>query len=102
MAKTRKELQIALEGIDGVKKVYFQPTESIRLEYPCIVYSIKNHGFNHANDKKYIGVDKYELVLIQKSYNETLVKSILSMQSCGHDAEYLNDNLYHDAFTIYW
>lgn len=102
MAKTRKELQSALEGITGVNKVYFQPPESIRLEYPCIVYSIKNHGFNHANDDKYIGVDKYEAVLIQKTYNESLIKSILRMKFCSHDAEYLNDNLYHDAFTIFW
>ena len=38
MAKQRSDFQTVLESIPGVEKVYFQPPESVKLVYPCILY----------------------------------------------------------------
>ena len=40
--KTRLELDEELVKILGSKNVYFQPPESLKLNYPAIVYSLSN------------------------------------------------------------
>ena len=40
---SRLNLQDKLEEVLGSKQVYFQPPESLKLKYPCIVYSRSNN-----------------------------------------------------------
>ena len=42
MAKTREELHELLVSVLGSRNVYFQPPESIRMQYPAIVYARNN------------------------------------------------------------
>ena len=56
----RLELQAKLEAVIGNKNVYFQPPASIKLTYPCVIYSIGSGEANHADDKVYRVVVEYE------------------------------------------
>ena len=39
---TRIELQSKLEELLGSRQVYYQPPETVKMEYPAIVYSKSN------------------------------------------------------------
>ena len=49
----RLQLQSKLEEVIGSRNVYFQPPETMRLEYPCIVYFKNALPVNYANNKIY-------------------------------------------------
>ena len=48
---SRLELHEEFCNILGSRSVYFQPPASIKLNYPCIVYSISSVNKQDANDK---------------------------------------------------
>ena len=47
---TRLQLQAQLEEMLGSRNVYYQPPESVKLEYPAIVYAKKEIKSTFAND----------------------------------------------------
>ena len=50
---SRIELQDELENLLGSKNVYYQPPESVKMEYPAIVYRRSNINNNFADDLVY-------------------------------------------------
>ena len=101
---SRSVLQTELEELLGNRNVYFQPPESIKLKYDCIIYSKNNVLGNYANNKSnYLAFDRYELILIYKDPDSDLPRKILDhFQYCRLDRHYVADNLYHDAFNLYY
>lgn len=101
MARDRSALHSELKTI--LENVYFQPPEGFKLEYPCIIYSRNNVYPQFANNKNYIDHDRYELILIYREPDSELPKSVLShFNYCRLDRHYISDNLYHDAFNLYY
>ena len=49
----RLELQTKLENLIQSRNVYFQPPASVRLVYPCVVYTIGEGDVKRANDSIY-------------------------------------------------
>ena len=103
MAKTRLELQEALEEFIGSRNVYYQPPESIKFKYPCIIYEKSRINQIYANDKTYLKNKEYSLTLIYRETDSTLPDDILdAFELISFDRHYKADNLYHDVFTIVW
>ena len=50
----RLELQTKLENLFGNRRVYYQPPENLKMEYPCIRYSKSDIISRHADDIKYV------------------------------------------------
>ena len=63
---TRLELQSKLEELLGSRQVYYQPPESVKMEYPAIVYSKSNIRTTNANDAKYSKINRYDITVISK------------------------------------
>ena len=103
MAKTRTELQEALEAFLGSRNVYYQPPESIKLKYPCIIYEKSRISQVYADNVTYLKHKEYSMTLIYREADSTLPDDILdSFQLISFDRHYKADNLYHDVFTIVW
>lgn len=99
----RLELQAELEELLGSKNVYFQPPESKKLNYDCIVYHRSNIQSRQANNKNYTLTDKYNLTVIYRNSDSELPKRILEhFKYCTHSGFFTSDNLYHDTFTLYY
>lgn len=98
----RLDLQSLLEELLGSKNVYYQPPESIKMQYDAIRYSKKNIRSNYANDTKYSMRDCYELIVISKRPDNPVIKKLLALPYCSYDRPYIADNLYHDVLTIYY
>lgn len=98
---TRLELQTELETILGSRNVYYRPPESLKLMYPAIVYSPIRKESIDADDKRYLGLPMYKIIVISKTPDHPAVEKLFNRQYCSHDTTYCVDNLYHDVFTLY-
>lgn len=99
---TRLILQNKLEEILGCRHVYYQPPETVKMEYPAIVYSRGYVRTDMANNKKYRKLNKYELIVISKRPDSPIVEALLDLPYCLYDRQYKADNLYHDVLTLYF
>jgi len=95
-------LQALLETILGSRNVYFQPPESVKMNYPAIVYSLDDVYGHSADDFDYIAVRGYSVTLITKDPDSEYIDSIKALPLCSYDRHYYADNLNHDTFTIYY
>ena len=100
---SRLNLHEELCEILGSRNVYFQPPESIKLVYPCIVY--ERSGFNKlaANDAFYRGVNQYHVVVIERDPDSEIPNRIIShFPMCNAGNPYTSDNLNHTPFNLYY
>ena len=97
------ELANVLASINYPQNVYFQPPESVRMKYPCIVYE-KSGGHNRfADNRPYYFEERYKVTAIDRDPDSALVRTIAMHFPKNHyDQHFIHDNLYHDVFTIYW
>lgn len=100
--KTRESLNGELKKILGNDNVYFQPPESIKLKYPCIIYSLKDMNITNANNRKYLRNRKYELMLIDKDPDSVYVDKILNFHYCRLGNIYTTDSLNHFIFELFY
>lgn len=98
---TRLSLQTELEKL-GVSKVYFQPPESIRLTYPCIIYSLSDIDKKPADNLGYVVLNRYMITLIDYDPDSEFVEKLLLMRYCRFDRFYTADNLNHWVFELYY
>lgn len=100
---SRLELQNKLEMIIGNTNVYFQPPASVKLSYPCVIYSIGNGDAKHADDLVYRYTNSYELLFIYKSPNIEIIDTVLAeLPMCRLSRTYSASSLNHYAFTLYY
>ena len=62
----QQELQTLFESILGNRNVYFQPPETVKLKYPCIIYSRDIIRNLNANDKPYKINEGFSVTYIDK------------------------------------
>lgn len=99
---SRLELQAKLEELLGSKHVYYQPPESIKMEYPAIVYSKSNIRSVPANDGKYSLFCSYEIIVISKTPDHPVIKKLLELRYSTYGRTYKSDNLNHDVLYLYY
>lgn len=98
----RIELHSLLQELLGSSNVYYQPPESIKMQYDAIRYSKKTIESEYANDRKYLMRDCYELMVISRLPDNPVIKKLLELPYCSYDRHYVADNLHHDILTIYY
>lgn len=102
MARSRLELQKIFENILGSRNVYFQPPETVKLKYPCIIYTRSNIDINHADNIPYSKNKIYTVIVIDKNPDSTIPDKIADLESCSFERHYTSDNLNHDVFRLYF
>lgn len=97
-----KRFRDKLKEVTGINNFYFNPPESTKMTYPCIVYTFNNFDVRRASGKPYIYTRSYKVILIgTKPYEDIKDKIILGMDYCDFINQYINDNLYHYVYTIF-
>lgn len=101
MAKSsRLKLQKTLENIMGKDKVYYCPPSTLKMTYPCIVYSKANIDATTANDTMYVLHDRYNVTLISRTPDDPRIRQLLSLQGASYSNGYISDGLCHDVVSI--
>ena len=98
----RLNLQTTLEDILGSRNVYYQPPESVKMQYPAIVYFRNSIENNHANDSVYNQNVSYEIIVIYKDPDSEIPLAVSQLPLCKFNRRYTADNLYHDVFNLYF
>lgn len=87
----------------GSTHVYFQPPPTVKMEYPCIVYSRGSGGSVYADNRTYTFTQSYEVTLIDPDPDSGLVEKLAtSLPMIRMNRHYTADNLNHDNFTLYY
>ena len=87
----------------GNNNVYYSPPETVKLEYPCIIYSISDVNPIHANNISYDVKKRYQILHIYRNPDGDLIKEFSEGFSyCRFVRHYTSDNLNHDIFEIYY
>ena len=95
-------MQSKLEELLGSKNVYYQPPESVKMEYPAIRYSVDDIDKKSANDAAYIITKRYELTVISKRPDDPVIDKLLQLPMCSFERHYVSNNLNHYVFTLYY
>ena len=98
----RLELQELLEDLLESRNVYYSPPESVKMQYPAIVYSKERIDTRRANDSVYKETNQYKITVIDRRPDNEVINKLLKMQYCQYDRHYKSDNLNHDVLTLYY
>lgn len=99
---SRLDLHTILTNLLGSTYVYFQPPESIKLEYPCIVYKKDKLEAKYANDQKYTHSTRYQVTTITRDPDSQLPGSVFDLPLCDHERNFVSEGLIHDVFILYY
>lgn len=99
--QARLELHELLCTALGSRHVYYQPPESVKMEYPAIVYSRNSIENTFAENSVYKQDHQYQIIVIDKDPDSEIVAAISKLPMCQFVRHYEADNLNHDVFTIY-
>ena len=105
MAFESKRLTLNQNLIDllGSENVYFQPPESVRLKYPCIIYSRQTGDSEYADNMNYKFFYRYQVIYIDRNPDNDFVEKMLKrFPMCIYDNHYVADNLNHEVFNLYF
>jgi len=99
---SRAELQALLISLLESSNVYFQPPESVKLRYPCIVYRINSVRSKHADNIPYMLKTQYELTIMTMDPDSSLPKTILELETARHERSFASDGLNHTIITLFY
>lgn len=98
----RIELHALLCNILGSKNVYYQPPDGLKMSYPCIVYERERIETEHANNSPYFHHDRYSITSIDRDPESLTPRKLSDLPMCTHNRHFVNDNLHHEVFTLYY
>lgn len=99
---TRIDLINKFKEILGNSNVYFQPPESQKLKYDCIVFKDITPYTKRANNFVYILNHKYRVTYITSNPKSPIVDRMLrEFQMIDRVNDFITDGLYHYVYEIY-
>ena len=100
---SRLELHEELCEALGTRNVYFNPPESVKMQYDAIRYELGGKDIKRASDKIYRMTNRYEGVVITRRPDSDIPDKLLfRFEMINFGRPYTADNLNHYPFTIYY
>ena len=100
---SRLELQTELENILGTRNVYFQPPATVKLQYPCIIYSKTYIDITHADNMPYSIARRYTITIIDRNPDSNIgTRMLATLPLCRYDRYFATDGLNHDIYSVYY
>ena len=82
--------------------VYYQPPETIKMAYPCIVYGLDAVDSVFANNLPYQYFKRYQVTVIDKNPDSAIPDAIGKLPMCKFSRHYTSENLHHFSFQLYY
>jgi hypothetical protein len=96
----RLDLQAILQTI--TEKVYFQPPENVKLEYPCIIYARDYADTKFADNNPYSHIKRYMVTVIDRDPDSDLPDKVAELPSSIFNRFYTADGLNHDVYQVFF
>lgn len=103
--RARTELHEILCDILGSRNVYFEPPESVKLHYPCIVYNFEGLDRIKANNGNYRTMGRYSLTVISTNIGTVIgpvVDRLLELPYSSYGRPFDADGLSHETLDLYF
>ena len=82
--------------------VYFQPPESVKMKYPCIVYHRATGDTQFANNIPYLRRPLYDITVIDLDPDSPIIDAFWkAFPLARFNRHFTYDNLNHDSFMLY-
>ena len=91
-----------MEKLFECRHVYYQPPDNLTMEYPAIRYSLSDIDSKYANNKMYVGMKCYDIVVIDKDEDNPVIEKLLELPYASFNRHYVSDNLNHDIIKLYY
>ncbi len=98
----REELGKKLRILLNSDNVYFQPPETSKIKYPCIIYKLSDIDTDFADNCSYMTRKQYLLTIIDKNPDSELPDKISKLPFSRFNRFFTKDNLNHWVFTLYF
>lgn len=83
--------------------VYFQPPESVKMTYPCIVYHRSTGDTQFANNIPYLRRQQYEVTIIDLDADSPIIDAFWKLFPLARFSRHFTyENLNHDSFMLYF
>ena len=100
---TREKLHRKLVTILGTDKVYYQPSAGSTIQYPCVVYHLDDIQKLNADNVTYRLKHRYSVTyMTTRSPNQQIIDELTSMPLTKFNTRFINENVYHTVFTVYF
>ncbi len=99
---SRLTLHEELVQVLGSRYVYFQPPESIKLTYPCIIYERYDISNTFADDDVYLQPRQYRVTVVDQNPDSEIVTKMSKFKTARFIRHQVVNNLNHDTFNIYY
>lgn len=100
---SREDFSAILHEILGSDNVYFQPPESIKLKYPCIIYRKSTVLKANANNRAYKLDNGYGVTVIDKNPDSQIHLELMKrFPMSALNSFFQSDNLNHFNLTIFY
>lgn len=88
--------------LDITDHVYFQPPESKRLDFPCIVYKRNDVNVKYADNATYMLRKQYIVTVIDLNPDSLIPDAVSKLPNCRFVRFFTKDNLNHDIYNLYY
>jgi len=96
-------LRVNLDTIlRGISQVYFQPPESVKMVYPCIVYERYSGVTFFASNMPYSHQKRYTVTAITKDPDSLIPDQIAMLPTCVFNRHFTVNNLHHFVYNLYY
>jgi hypothetical protein len=96
----RRRIDLHDELLEICPNCYYQPPESTRLIYPCIVYELQDMPVKHADNLPYSVGHIYQLTVIDRDPESAVREAVAELPRCAFVRSFDADNLHHYVFRI--
>ena len=104
--RSRLTLHEELCKVLGSRFVYFQPPESIKLNYPCIIYELYDIANTKADDDYYLDPRQYRVTIVDTNPDSSARDKMALFKTGAGLTKFVRaqviNNLYHYTFNIYY
>ena len=99
----RAEFRDKLREFIGSDNTYFCPPETVKMTYPCVVYTPESPFVRRANNSPYKFQNAYSVTFISKDPEWIKPEEVLNaFKFCHWEREFISDQLKHWVFRIFY
>ena len=84
----------------GSDNVYYNPPESLKMNFPCIVYNNSYIESIHADNIKYLDYTTYKITVISKKPDHPAIRAILDVPMTKFSANYTKNGFYYTVIIL--
>lgn len=97
------KLVLELRSLLDTNFVYYQPPESVKIHYPCVIIKRARPFTLYANNHNYHRRQLFELTVIDKDPDSPYIAAIADhYEYCRVANHFTKDDLNHDVIELYY